>query len=1162
MQSVLMTHPYIPRHLVLQPDSDGVTPIDMALKSTSGIFVKLAAQHYPGFWVRLAGGDAHKCRALLSGGADPNGRESSTKTALHIAAELGHTEVVSVLLEAGASVDALLFGLSALHLAAKNGHADVCSILICAAPHLLDQKSAGKGVSPLHLAALFGREVVCDALLACGANLFSSTADGREAVDMAATREVVDVLIGHGVPVQRAVQSALASNAIDVVSLLLRKCHNDPHVFRAAFEATTSLDLSFRNLEALPLWIGRLPQLWNLRLEGNPLTLLPKAVLERDSVLDYLRALQETTEKMVWRGFKVMCLGEEGAGKTKIFNLLSGKKYEGNISTDGVECHRFSIDGGTPVNWYDFGGQSIFYATHQFFLSARCVYLLVFNMTNDNYAERLLFWLKVVHSFASSGGKSAPAVVVGTHLDEVEPERVESIRVEVDRIIAAFPGVIAKAFFSCTREEEVAVGMLERGIAMAVNVSQLGERKVPKFYGAVSEWVADQRERGTKKIEWSDVLATFEGLDEALLEPCFSFLHQVGDVFLVRGKFVVVDVPWVAHLYTSIFTFRHNWAKDGVVTLQSLRQIESNVSEIAVMMQVFESCDLCFSRREEGSWVFPALLPEHASPGTVAATQARVFRFKILPVGVFGRLMARVHAYDGVRIKTCWRYGVVLMGAGMTVALTATSSSIYVEAARRKQTVGSGRAVGVPLFQRVVEEIRAVCRSMFEPGSAEFEEVVACPHCLAFGLDCGDASKISYDVIATKLFAGEKTFACGTYDSLPLDLLGPDYAFDFVRKVDADEMAIETTRFARGAFGSVFKGVLLESNRPVVAKELTIPLGAKMATVFFEFQNEVLLMSQLRHENCVELIGITLTPSLLIVLEYCDGGDLLHALREGLLKTVALQKGICADVACGMAYLHSFKPPVAHRDLRSPNVLLMKKPEGLRAKIADFGMATIASGRLRDPLMTWQWMSPEAQAGVYDERCDLYSFGVVMWEVFQNTGETPFSEVIEMLKEDGVREVEARNRVRDARLRPQHSEATPKDVRDLIDRLWAHEPSERPSFSECSRHFASSYRSQFRAGWHAGLVRGHGGDAYARQHKVECETVREASSEGVVAVCRACFGDACTTGAAERTTVSRAWAWTAASCGAAEACTAATCCACERAQMEKCGAEAQTVLFW
>jgi serine/threonine protein kinase len=90
-----------------------------------------------------------------------------------------------------------------------------------------------------------------------------------------------------------------------------------------------------------------------------------------------------------------------------------------------------------------------------------------------------------------------------------------------------------------------------------------------------------------------------------------------------------------------------------------------------------------------------------------------------------------------------------------------------------------------------------------------------------------------------------------------------------------------------------------------------------------------------------------------------------------------------------MNFLHQHNPTIVHRDLRSPNIFLMTLDESapIVAKVADFGVAhkILNSNGITDPLDTWQWVAPETldhrTSALYDERSDVYSFGIVLWEL-------------------------------------------------------------------------------------------------------------------------------------------------------------------------------------
>ncbi len=93
-----------------------------------------------------------------------------------------------------------------------------------------------------------------------------------------------------------------------------------------------------------------------------------------------------------------------------------------------------------------------------------------------------------------------------------------------------------------------------------------------------------------------------------------------------------------------------------------------------------------------------------------------------------------------------------------------------------------------------------------------------------------------------------------------------------------------------------------------------------------------------------------------------------------------LRLSIAADVASGMSFLHSITPPIVHRDLKSPNVLLHRLSSGeIVAKVADFGLSVrfglvtaLKGAAVENPV----WTAPEVLQGLaYDASCDVYSFG-------------------------------------------------------------------------------------------------------------------------------------------------------------------------------------------
>ena len=99
---------------------------------------------------------------------------------------------------------------------------------------------------------------------------------------------------------------------------------------------------------------------------------------------------------------------------------------------------------------YDFGGQEVFYPTHEFFLSSRAVYLLVVNASNLNF-KSLSYWLAKVNSYA--GKRKPPVIIVGTNTDKMHVGQLASLHEQIKSHSNHL--VVAIAFVSCLTREGI-----------------------------------------------------------------------------------------------------------------------------------------------------------------------------------------------------------------------------------------------------------------------------------------------------------------------------------------------------------------------------------------------------------------------------------------------------------------------------------------------------------------------------------------------------------------------------------------------------------------------------------------------------------------------------------------------------------------------------------
>ena len=208
-----------------------------------------------------------------------------------------------------------------------------------------------------------------------------------------------------------------------------------------------------------------------------------------------------------------------------------------------------------------------------------------------------------------------------------------------------------------------------------------------------------------------------------------------------------------------------------------------------------------------------------------------------------------------------------------------------------------------------------------------------------------------------------------------------------------------------------------------------------------DFLKEAYLMATFDHPNVISLLGVSLLfdqPHIIIAL--MSNGNLRDFLRMNS-SNLSLERllNFCLQIAIGMEYLSANK--FIHRDLAARNILV--DSEGL-LKIADFGMSRHLQNNdyyrpvTMDRPLPIRWHPPESlQMRTFDERSDVWSFGVVCWEIF-SLGQQPFGG---LSNNEVLDHVAAGNRL------PRPPNCPERVYTELIYPCWKTAIKERPSFT-------------------------------------------------------------------------------------------------------------------
>ncbi|KAJ9545273.1 hypothetical protein OSB04_024980 [Centaurea solstitialis] len=259
----------------------------------------------------------------------------------------------------------------------------------------------------------------------------------------------------------------------------------------------------------------------------------------------------------------------------------------------------------------------------------------------------------------------------------------------------------------------------------------------------------------------------------------------------------------------------------------------------------------------------------------------------------------------------------------------------------------------------------------------------------------------------------------------------------------------------RGGNGIVYKGTLPDKRVVAIKKSQRLDQGQRE-----QFINEMVILTQINHQNVVQLLGCCLETDVpLLVYEFISNDTLHHHLHDRKNGTVRLswdnRLRIAHESASALAYLHTdARMSIIHRDVKSTNILL---DDNYIAKIADFGasrlvplghdqVTTLVQG-------TFGYLDPEYfHSGQLTDKSDVYSFGVVLAELL--TGKRPLS-VERCLEERNLAtyflKAMKENRIHDILEHHLVNEATDEQLKgtfDLVCRCLNQVGGKRPSMKE------------------------------------------------------------------------------------------------------------------
>ncbi len=396
------------------------------------------------------------------------------------------------------------------------------------------------------------------------------------------------------------------------------------------------------------------------RVESMPVEIFEE---EASISIDYYSQLIDTerVQKRPLHEAKMLLVGQGGVGKTQIANLLLGKDFNDvEPNTEGIDINEWYIEDQSKkvkVNIWDFGGQEIMHATHQFFLTKRSLYVFVWDARQEERYGQIDYWLKLIQGFSAD----SPVIVV--------LNKVDIGNVELDRqgLKHKYPTIRRFANISCKTGEN---------FTTLQNLLQCEILKLPHIEELLLDtWfiVKDELQHMAEDfIEYSEYqhICKDGGIEGHSQEVLIDFLHDLGVVLNFREdprlRYTNILKPnWVTNAVYKIINNPQIKKGRGILKLSQLNDILPKDRYPAykhmVIIDMMKRFELCFEfDSPSNTFLIAGLLPvETPRIGWhYQGCLAFQYDYSFFPMSVISRFIVRMHKL--IFKNTYWRNGVVL----------------------------------------------------------------------------------------------------------------------------------------------------------------------------------------------------------------------------------------------------------------------------------------------------------------------------------------------------------------------------------------------------------------------------------------------------------------------------------------------------------------------
>jgi small GTP-binding protein len=431
----------------------------------------------------------------------------------------------------------------------------------------------------------------------------------------------------------------------------------------------TLLDLSYNHLRAVPPELSQLTNLTQLDLRNNRLTSPPPEIVEQGTqpILSYLRE-QSPNSQQQWVS-KLLVVGEGGVGKTSLLGALLGEAFNTQESTThGIEIRSLNVahpnkaNVTMQLNTWDFGGQEIYHATHQFFLTNRSLFLVTWNARHGFEQGKLYYWLDSIQALAPE----SPILLVATHIDERDAD------LPLTQLRRKYPQIIGQCEISSKTGK--GIDTLRQAIAeAAAKLPLMGEIWPTTWLNAANaiRSLPEKDKYATPQQLWK-FMGKY-GVDDNTSQPVLAqWLHELGEMLYFQNNeelndIVILKPQWVTQYISKVLESEEVINSSGILTRACMNQLWRNLtpSMHEHFLRLMERFDLSYRTLENKDIsLIVERLPFEPPKYEQRWNQIKEtgdcneismkFKLNTIPAGIPTWFIARQHRFT---TRTHWRNG-------------------------------------------------------------------------------------------------------------------------------------------------------------------------------------------------------------------------------------------------------------------------------------------------------------------------------------------------------------------------------------------------------------------------------------------------------------------------------------------------------------------------